>query len=159
MFYYGIVLHVIGIQPFEQFTASTALRVLESLGVHGNISSFQEPIIISVQKSSIQLSELCTGMLETILLAAAILASVEISWKKRVVGIVAGIFAAQAFNLVRVVATIENIISTSQAFAELTHDVLFRLSLLVVIAGFYFVWLKWALGEKPNGFRSQKRRI
>ncbi|MFH0714499.1 MAG: exosortase/archaeosortase family protein [Candidatus Diapherotrites archaeon] len=145
VFYFGIVLNVIGVQPFEQFTAYSASLALNALGQHTTVYAGFEPVQVLVGESHIELSELCTGMLETILLAVAIFATFEISRKKRTIGIVVGVIAAQAFNVLRVIGSVMNIVSTNQGFAELTHDVLFRISLLIVIAGFYYIWLRWAL--------------
>ncbi len=101
---------------------------------------FQEPVLILFENFSVQISYLCTGLMEFILLASAIIATAGIKKEKKVLGIVGAGIATFVFNVIRIVITISLIENTSIEIIELTHDVLFRISLFVLIAGYYFIW-------------------
>lgn len=62
-------------------------------------------------------------------------------WKNKLKGIIAGIFLLQTFNIFRIVATIQQLNNMSIEFATLTHDLLFRIVLLVGFAILYAGWL------------------
>ena len=110
--------------------------------------TFQEPILLEIaQGKEIAISYLCTGFLELIILVSAILASQGIEWKKRMKGVWFAAVGTQIFNLLRIWVTIFFILNSETATIDLVHNVLFRLTLFVVIAGFYFIWFGWATGK------------
>lgn len=115
-------------------------------GVHARLIT--EPFVgLSVQGKSIEISFVCLGIVEWALLVSAILASRGFEWKHRAKGIVYGTVALFAFNEFRIVFTIHTILNSSIEFSEAVHGVLFRAFLFVVLAGFYWAWVKSA--EKP----------
>lgn len=145
---YYTIIYSVGLQPLESAAAQGSVIALNALGENARISSTQEPVQLSVQGKTIEISELCTGLLETLLVFSAVVASFGISWKKRALGAVAAIFAIYVFNIVRIAASVMQILSTPIEFADLTHNLLFRASLFAVIAGYYFVWFRWAIKQK-----------
>lgn len=154
--YYGLIA-LIGIKAFEEFTAFSVQKMLEGVGVQGKVFAMQEPVQMLVQNTGIVISELCTGLLEIALLVSAILASFGISLKKRVYGAVFAVFAGTGFNLLRVFASTMQAVSAGKELAVLTHDVLFRMSLLLVIAGMYLLWFKYATGGKEGIFKYKQK--
>lgn len=122
-----IVAFLLGISGIANFTGT---------GVHAFVQLVNGPEIV--------FSELCTGLLETQILVAAILATFEIGWKKRILGAIAGIIAIFLFNLFRILVTIGLILSQPVEVVELSHEILFRLFLFAVIAGFYWLFLRFA---------------
>ena len=136
---------VLGWQALEGVNASTAALVLKSFGVQQvSVNYSAQPVLMLVQGKQILISELCTGFLEALLLATAVLASFGIAWKKRIYGAIFAVIFGFAFNQLRIFVSIMQVLSTDLKIAELTHDVFFRLSLLVVIAGYYYWWFKRA---------------
>ena len=124
--------------------------VLSLFGVSSEVI-FQEPALLLIHNANvpmpIAISYLCTGILETALLIAAIAASYGIEIRKRVIGIAAAAIAIFIFNLLRILATIFLIINFNLSVAEFGHEVLFRMFLFVVIAGFYAAWF-WLATKK-----------
>lgn len=109
--------------------------------IPSNCYSFQTTI---QNEKIIFISWLCTGVLEMIVLASAILASFGVSWKKKLQGILAAIVLGVIFNLLRIVLTINIILGQEGQIVEFTHDLLFRVILFVYIVGFYVLWFYWA---------------
>jgi len=64
------------------------------------------------------------------------------------VGVFGALVGVFAFNQLRVVASAMQLLNTNVEIADLTHNVLFRVFLFIVIAGMYWAWLDWALKEK-----------
>ncbi|MFA5930879.1 MAG: exosortase/archaeosortase family protein [archaeon] len=96
------------------------------------------------------ISWLCTGILEIIVLASAILASFGVSWKKKLQGILVAIILGVIFNLLRIVITVNIILGQEGQIVEFTHDLLFRVILFVYIVGFYVLWFYWANGKEQK---------
>ncbi|MEK6820990.1 MAG: exosortase/archaeosortase family protein, partial [archaeon] len=113
--------------------------LLSSVGV--STSDAGNSIQFWMSGKRIEISALCSGMLEMILLASAILATPIRTVRARILGVVAGVGVLYVFNLFRMVVTLLQLEHTSLAFATLTHDVLFRLVLIVGFALVYWVWL------------------
>ena len=97
------------------------------------VSNLTEPIVISF---------LCSGTLEFCLLISAILSSVGISLKKRIVGAFLAIPIIIVFNLTRIVVTSLIIINGNLSFANFVHGFLFRLFLIIIVIGTYYVWFR-----------------
>ena len=146
----GGILYLL-LRPFEIFLQTLlsmhAQRVLELIGTR--VIS-QTPIRFWAENHLIEISPLCAGLLEMILLAAAILAKRDVSVRKKIKGIAFGIIALYVFNMLRIVFTVQQIVHTPISFAELTHDVLFRLILIVGFAAAYACWLKWASAAEAS---------
>ena len=137
-----------GIRLLERATAQVASAGLNALGVSGRIVSVVEPVQFIVQGKTIEFGELCTGLLEFSIIASAIAATKEIPRKKRMVGVFGALVGVFAFNQLRVVASAMQLLNTNVEIADLTHNVLFRVFLFIVIAGMYWAWLGWGLKEK-----------
>jgi exosortase/archaeosortase family protein len=128
--------------PIEFFELMVAKLVLLFSGLKGEIV-FQEPVLIHFESFTVGINFLCTGLMELFILIAAILATPETKLRKKVVGLTAAFIATLFFNVLRITATIHAIESGQLSTATFTHDILFRLSLLVVIAGVYGTWFWW----------------
>lgn len=119
-------------------------HVQRGLELIGTTTIAQSPIRFWAENNLIEITPLCAGLLEIILLAAAILATRGVSVRKKIKGIIVGGIVLYAFNVLRIIFTVQQIVHTPLSFAELTHDVLFRLILLAGFAAAYYMWLKWA---------------
>ena len=111
---------------------------------------FQEPVLILAENFSVQISYLCTGLMEFIVLVAAIIATTGIKKEKKLIGIIRAGIAVFLFNAGRIIITISLIEKTDLQTIELAHDLLFRISLFVLIAGYYFVWYYSAVKGKTK---------
>lgn len=140
------VIYFVPMETFEKPVAETLLAYLQFEGYSGKILE-QTPVMIELDNGTkIQISYLCTGLLEMIVLISAIIASLGISWKKRVIGLIAGVGLTQAFNLMRIIITTDLIMKTdSIEIIEFVHNFLFRLTLFIVIVGIYAAWFYWAM--------------
>lgn len=131
---------------FERATALSANTAYGAIGINGSVQEENGELFIQIEQGpKIIFSDLCTGLLETILLIAAIAATFEISARKRIIGIVVGIVAVFVFNLLRIAITTLAILQASLETAEFTHNVLFRIFLFIAIAGLYAAWYWWAV--------------
>jgi exosortase/archaeosortase family protein len=99
-------------------------------------------IFVSKLAEPITLSFLCTGTLEFCLLVSAILSSVGISLKKRIIGALLSAPIIIFFNLTRIVITSLIIINGNLSFANFVHGFLFRLFLIIIVIGTYYVWFR-----------------
>ncbi|PIN98197.1 MAG: hypothetical protein COT90_05360 [Candidatus Diapherotrites archaeon CG10_big_fil_rev_8_21_14_0_10_31_34] len=110
----------------------------------------QQPVMILAENFSVQISYLCTGLMEFIVLVAAIIATTGIKKEKKLIGIIRAGIAVFLFNAGRIIITISLIEKTDLQTIELAHDLLFRISLFVLIAGYYFVWYYSAVKGKTK---------
>lgn len=97
---------------------------------------------------TIVISWLCTGALEIIILVSAILASFGVGWRKKAVGVIGAVVLGVVFNLLRIVVTVNIILSQNVQTVELAHDLIFRLVLFVYIVALYVGWFYWAMNTK-----------
>jgi len=93
---------------------------------------------------TIFISWLCSGVLEIIILVSAILASFGVSWKKKFIGIIIAAIIGYVFNLLRILVTLNIILTQNAQVFEVAHDVLFRVVLFVYIIIVYVLWFNWA---------------
>jgi len=84
---------------------------------------------------------LCTGILEYSLLSAAILASFDVSWKKRIIGVLLSTVVVFIFNLFRITLTIFIIDKLNLSVANFFHGFLFRLFMIIIVVGVYWYWI------------------
>jgi len=146
----NLLVSLVPILAIEKFIAGLAGWILERIGISLSLGADAHAFIQIVQGPRIIINELCTGVLETIVLVSAILATFEIDARKRILGALAGVVAVFVFNLFRIVSTILIVLSQPIEVAVLSHDVLFRVFLFVVIAGFYWTWIRWSSQTPSN---------
>ena len=132
----------------ELFTAHVAATVLGALGVEPVVSVLDGNVLIGIGETIFQISYLCTGLFELIILVSAIAASFGISLRKRGVGILGAVIFGFVFNQMRIVVSVLLAINTNIRTAELAHDVFFRLTLFIVIAGYYAAWFWFATKKR-----------
>lgn len=135
----------------EGAVAGTELAILSALGIFGELVIGETAIISLANGIQIQISELCTGMLELLILVAAIIASIGIRWRERIIGAAAGAVAILLFNFFRITATIIIILAEPGIETiEFAHNVLFRIFLFFAIAIAYIAWFYWAVQRQPD---------
>lgn len=139
---YGIFAWGVGWKPLTDLTAMVSATGLESLGMRVNVVTGSETILL-VNDYTILISELCTGWFEIALLIAAMVATLHATRRQKIMGIVGALMGGFLVNQVRVMGSIGQVVHTNLDWANFTHDVLFRASMLFVMLGLYAVWLKW----------------
>lgn len=156
---------VFSLQGIELWVADNVLSFLQMLGYSGSVSLGETAIIQLSSGSAIEISELCTGLTETLIVVGAIIASIGIGWRKRLFGAVAAGLAVIVLNYARIVFT--SLLILGNAGTEtigFTHNVLFRIFLFVSVAGIYVAWFWWAAGSegaengKKAGEAKRKRK-
>ncbi len=142
----SLLVSLVPVTTIESWIANSELGILSVFGLEGNVS-VQETAVITLQNGTgIQISELCTGLQELLILVSAIIASIGIAWKKRIIGAVAGAIIVMLFNFLRITATVMLIVSTKDlGTIEFAHNILFRIFLFATIAIAYIAWFQWAI--------------
>jgi len=152
-FVLGVVSLLVPLQAVEEGVARIVLATLGLTGWQGTLDAAKEPVVLRLEglANPISISYLCTGLLETLVLVAAVLASFGIPWKKRWQGALGGLFISFIFNILRIDVTLLVVRAQGLAVGELAHDWLFRLALFLTVAGYYAAWFWWATRatEKP----------
>ncbi len=128
-------------------TAIASNGLLHLLGVASNVVVNAEPSVI-VKGVTAQITNLCAGDLEIALLSAVILSTHDRRWKNRIAGVIGGILAILIINPVRIALVLAVGYYSSWQWADFTHDVLFRLTLIIVIVGYYAAWYYWSGREE-----------
>lgn len=87
-----------------------------------------------------EINDLCSGRLELAVMAGLVFASRDKKFLERIKGIFLGAILLLVFNPFRIFLTLS---SVGTPFLFLVHDVLFRLSLIIVLVTFYALWYYW----------------
>ncbi len=137
--------------PLVAVEAGVANLVLLTLGLadwRGTLDVSAEPVVLHLAglDNPVAIGYLCTGLLEALVLTAAILASFGLPWRARVKGALGGIIASIIFNIVRIDLTLVAVRALGLELGELTHDLFFRLALFLTVAGYYAWWFWRATG-------------
>lgn len=156
--FYSILSGAAYLVPPLMTESSTGIPLAAMLGAQGNnvttsecvLDSGEAAFCIALQGKQIMVSWLCSGVLEIIILASAILASFGVSWKKKGKGILAAVLVGYLFNLARVWVTANIILTQNMQTIEFAHDLLFRAVLFVYIVVFYVIWFYWAAKEEKS---------
>ena len=151
-----LIIAYIVISLILQFSGASALMqsgIAQNVSGIFNANGFETTVkenVISFMQYDIRITDLCTGLLELTVLVSAIIASLGINWKKRLIGVIGAIVAVFAFNFLRIIVSINIILENNLQAAEFAHDLFFRVFLVIVIVGFYGLWFWWATGKKKN---------
>ena len=147
----SFALSLLPLEWFEFFYAFLSLEALKLAGLSGHIE-LGEPVLIYLSAFTVPIgiSYLCTGLLELALVWASVASSFGIEARKRAIGIAAGTAAIVVLNTARITASVLIIRFFGLDAGEFSHDILFRLFLVVTIAGFYYAWFAWATREKKS---------
>lgn len=155
------------VETIELWVANNVLAFLQLLGHSGSVSLGETALIQLDAGPAIEISELCTGLAETLIVVCAIIASIGIGWRKRLFGAVSAGLAVIVLNYARIVFTVLLILGTNDlAIIDFTHNILFRAFLFLSIAGIYVAWFYWAAssereiaGKADRGFLRLKRKF
>ena len=116
-------------------TAQTALYLLSGIETEITILS-NGNFALQNGDFTAELNEACSALVEIAVLFGIKLASFEKPFFERVKGFAAGMVLLLVFNPLRIALSIIYL-------DPFVHDVLFRITLIIVIVGFYGVWHYW----------------
>jgi exosortase/archaeosortase family protein len=136
---FWLLISSLNLAPLKSFVAVTSNGLLNIAGVPTQLVYCAEPTII-VDGINAQIGNLCAGDVEIALLLAIVLATWDRTWRQRFWGCVFGFLTIMVLNPLRIFAVLAVGFWTSWRWADFTHDVLFRLMLLAVIFGYYYIW-------------------
>ena len=132
-----MLLQTTGVQPLKAFSAIGATAMLTGQDAH--IEWGTDPVIIADGLSA-EVNDLCAGNVELIIIVAAVLATPDRKPRTRMVGVIGAIALIAVVNPLRIGIVLWSALAQSLETADLLHDLLFRATLLVTIAGYYYVW-------------------
>jgi len=116
-------------------------------------------ILISSLDYPVYISFLCTGILELSVLLSAILATKTVSWKKRLYGVLIAMGVVGIFNIIRISFTTFLITRLNIGVADFFHSFLFRLFMVIIILGTYYLWLRIATKQKVIVFNKSEVKV
>jgi exosortase/archaeosortase family protein len=130
--------------PYRLFTGYLHAYAVASAAV---LHLFDSQVAVSendiVGPTSLAIVRGCDGTEVLILFAAAVIASRPHSWRQRAVGVVAGIAALSAANVVRI-CSLYFIAIRSPSAMQLWHLELWPLILIAIAVALYVGWIRWA---------------
>jgi exosortase/archaeosortase family protein len=85
---------------------------------------------------------LCTGILEFSLIFSSIVATIGVSVRQKTKWVLLASLIVIVFNLLRITFTIFLIVSLNLQIANFFHGFLFKLFLIVIVIGTYYLFLK-----------------
>ena len=136
---FWLIIQAIDLYLLKKATAITANALLQLFAVPSVLDFGLEPSII-IGKVTAQITNLCAGDLEIALITAIILATWDRTIRNRIIGILIAWLLILILNPIRIFIVLLIGYYSSWQWANFTHDVLFRLTLLAVIVFYYFIW-------------------
>lgn len=125
------------LEPWTAALAGVARGLLGALGFPAGGAGN----VLSVGPFAVAVLDVCNGSDIFVLYTAAVLAAPAPWWPHRVAGLLAGLPALAALNLLRVVA----LVLTGRylpALFEISHQFLWQLLLVAATAGLFVLWLR-----------------
>ena len=136
---FWFIIEHLDLYELKKATAIISNIALHALGVKTTLILAGEPAI-QVGRVTAHITNLCAGDLEIALITAIILSTFDRSWRNRLWGIVFAWLTIFIINPLRIIIVLAVGYYSTWKWANFTHDVLFRLTLLAVIVFYYFVW-------------------
>lgn len=139
-----LIIQNIPLRTFEEPLAWIMKNHVDSQGGYAWLTEEKDTIIVNVHNGPrVAVSFLCTGLLEFAVLTSALLASAGIRWRYRIYGVVLAVPFVFGINALRILISFQTILTSSVEFAEVVHNLFFRVALFISVAGFYGVWFLW----------------
>ncbi|MCD4740338.1 archaeosortase/exosortase family protein [archaeon] len=125
----------------QSFTALTSSLILFLFGINSIVIGTALTGIFSMP---VEVAPLCVGDLEIAVLVGAIAATEDRTHRERLLGIISGIAFVLFLNPIRIAMTIAAGVWWGFQTMDFIHSILFRITLVTVIIGFYVLWyLGW----------------
>lgn len=129
------------IEPLQLWTGILSSFTLSFLGFTSSFVA-NNPPFVTADNMIVQIIALCAGDLELALLIGAIFATADRTIKDRINGAIAGTLFVMFVNPVRIVATIYAGLTFGIEAMDIVHNVLFRVTLVIVLVVFYAAWYR-----------------
>lgn len=129
------------VNPYTTFVAHEARLALNLLGEHAKVTGQ----ILSSPRYSVAIFNGCNG-LEAILIFVSGVVAFPATWRRKVLGVLVGLLAIQAFNVIRIVALFYTGVYFPRLFS--TAHIFVWQSLVIVFA--VVLWLLWV---RPDAIR------
>lgn len=126
--------------PLQWTTAVLSSWVLALLGIGSQAVMGSPPLLLGVFSMPVGIVPLCVGDIEIAVLLGGIAATEDRTTTERAWGMLAGILFVLLINPFRIGLTLAAGVWWGVQAMEFFHSLLFRITLLVVIVGFYTVW-------------------
>jgi len=123
------------VDPYTAFVARTAGAILRAMGEQTTVDGCQ----LSSPRFSVSIFNGCNGLITTMILVAGVLAF-PTGWRARIIGVIGGILAIQAINMVRIVS-LYYIGVFFPSFFNNAHVVVWQS--IVILSGIA-LWVAWA---------------
>ncbi|MFQ5647813.1 MAG: exosortase/archaeosortase family protein [Candidatus Aenigmatarchaeota archaeon] len=149
---YLVIFLALDLSAMQLAAAGQSAALLQSLG--WTVS--QDGTLLTAGEFSFLINQDCTGWKSMLLLFALIFATLGISLRKRVLGLLVGIPLVWLGNLARILGTIYVQAGFGTGTALLVHDWLWQLGLVALVLAIWLAWLKFA-GGFGYGSLLQKR--
>jgi exosortase H (IPTLxxWG-CTERM-specific) len=134
----------VALNPLKEATAALVAGVFrvftERVAHHGDVVSFDGFAVRIVSE--------CFGLLEMAIFAAAVLAFAT-TWRKRGLGLLLGLPAIYAFNLLRI-AMLLVVGRSSPALFEFAHVYFWQATLILVITSLWLLWIRFVVRDETS---------
>ncbi len=131
---------------FENFVGMQVNFLLNLIRINTIVTAGEvfEMFLPESQKLII-ISWLCSGVLEVIILISTMIVTFGVRAREKIIGIILALILGHFFNLLRILITIQIIITQNATTFELAHDLLFRATLFLYIVIVYALWFNWGI--------------
>lgn len=136
---FWLILCIINLYALKSAIAGFSNFFLHIIGVPSTLMFGAEPTIV-VGNINAQITNLCAGNIEIALLPAIILATWDRPWRKRLWGVAFGLALIFVVNITRITTVLGIGFYAGWQTADVMHNLLFRISLIIIILLYYYVW-------------------
>ncbi|NMA44842.1 MAG: exosortase/archaeosortase family protein [Candidatus Diapherotrites archaeon] len=131
---------------FENFVGEQVNFLLNLSGIKTIVTNGQVfEMFLPESEKTIIISWLCSGVLEIIILISTMIVTFGVRAREKIIGIISALILGHFFNLLRIMITIQIIITQNAQTFELAHDLLFRATLFLYIVIVYTLWFGWGI--------------
>lgn len=123
-------------QVFSEIAARSSTLVLQALGVESSIAYENVVPHVVTATADAEINAVCAGLVEIAVLFGIVFASFEKALRSRVKGFALGLLVLLLFNPFRIALSLKYV-------DPIVHDVLFRVTLVVVLVTYYAIWYYW----------------
>jgi len=115
-----------------------------------SVETYSDYSGFNIMSESINILDVCTGWFELAVFIALIIATIDVSIKRRIIGILILIPLFLLFNFARIYIIVESLLKFNYLYVDVLHTILFKAGLVLFFCLFYYIWLKRSTEEKVN---------
>jgi len=129
-------------QPLQNFVAFLSYKLLRMLGVQVGLNQSLLTVIYGFRLIAIQISMDCIGWKSLYALAALVIATPAVKFKKKLRFLILGLPLLFLLNIARIAMTIYLSLALEPSSFSFVHDILWQWGLIFAVLGVWAVWLK-----------------